>query len=133
MCSLGHRDKPAPRHYADWVEPGHQWTQELGPNSWGAIQEDVLDAGLPVHAAKGGDISTCPYYAAKMRSLLLPSRVVIGPVVYYMNLLTDKSERNPLMAATGQHRAQIHRSTRQNGRCAPVEPPLHTRSMQVHE
>ncbi|CAB1421151.1 unnamed protein product [Pleuronectes platessa] len=30
------------------------------------IQEDVLDAGLPVHGATGGDISKCPYYAAKM-------------------------------------------------------------------
>ncbi|CAB1422448.1 unnamed protein product [Pleuronectes platessa] len=32
----------------------------------GAFQEDVLDAGLPVHRATGGDISKCPYYAAKM-------------------------------------------------------------------
>lgn len=30
------------------------------------IQEDVLDAGMPVHGAMGGDISKCPYYAAKM-------------------------------------------------------------------
>ncbi|CAB1454092.1 unnamed protein product [Pleuronectes platessa] len=26
----------------------------------------MLDAGLPVHGAMGGDISKCPYYAAKM-------------------------------------------------------------------
>ncbi|KAM3598691.1 uncharacterized protein V6R79_021323 [Siganus canaliculatus] len=30
------------------------------------IQEDVLDAGMPVHGAMGGDISKCPYYAAQM-------------------------------------------------------------------
>lgn len=30
------------------------------------IQEDVLDAGTPVHGAMGGDINKCPYYAAKM-------------------------------------------------------------------
>lgn len=30
------------------------------------IQDDVLDAGMPVHGAMGGDISKCPYYAAKM-------------------------------------------------------------------
>ncbi|KAK5884987.1 hypothetical protein CesoFtcFv8_018747 [Champsocephalus esox] len=30
------------------------------------IQEDVLDAGMPVHGATGGDISKCPYYSAKM-------------------------------------------------------------------
>lgn len=30
------------------------------------IQDDVLDAGMPVHGATGGDISKCPYYAAKM-------------------------------------------------------------------
>ncbi|KAF0032707.1 hypothetical protein F2P81_014997 [Scophthalmus maximus] len=30
------------------------------------IQEDVLDAGMPVHGAMGGDISKCPYYTAKM-------------------------------------------------------------------
>ncbi|XP_056143675.1 heme oxygenase 2 [Lampris incognitus] len=29
------------------------------------IEEDVLDAGMPVHGAIGGDISKCPYYAAK--------------------------------------------------------------------
>lgn len=38
-----------------------------------------------------------------------------------------------LMAAVGQRRAQIRTSTRQNGRCAPSEPRLHTRSMQVHK
>lgn len=38
---------------------------------------------------------------------------------------------NPLMAALGQHGAQIH--TRQNGTCAPSEPRPHTRSMQVRE
>ena len=27
-----------------------------------SIQEEVLDAGMPVHGA-GGDISKCPYYA----------------------------------------------------------------------
>ncbi|XP_060945613.1 heme oxygenase 2 [Limanda limanda] len=36
--------------------------EEMGKD----IQEDVLDAGLPVHGATGGDISKCPYYAAKM-------------------------------------------------------------------
>lgn len=30
------------------------------------IQEDVLDAGMPVHGSMGGDINKCPYYAAKM-------------------------------------------------------------------
>ncbi|XP_051244982.1 heme oxygenase 2 [Dicentrarchus labrax] len=30
------------------------------------IQEEVLDAGMPVHGAMGGDISKCPYYTAKM-------------------------------------------------------------------
>ncbi|XP_054462964.1 heme oxygenase 2 [Anoplopoma fimbria] len=30
------------------------------------IQDEVLDAGMPVHGATGGDISKCPYYAAKM-------------------------------------------------------------------
>lgn len=30
------------------------------------IQDDVLDAGMPVHGAMGGDISKCPYYATKM-------------------------------------------------------------------
>ncbi|CAB1431661.1 unnamed protein product [Pleuronectes platessa] len=39
-----------------------------GQRQRGAIQEDVLDAGLPVHGATGGDISKCPYYAAKMIS-----------------------------------------------------------------
>lgn len=34
------------------------------------IQEDVLDAGMPVHGEMGGDISKCPYYAAKMGMLL---------------------------------------------------------------
>lgn len=29
-----------------------------------SIQEEVQDAGMPVHGA-GGDISKCPYYAAK--------------------------------------------------------------------
>ena len=36
----------------------------------GTIQEDVLDAGLLVHAATGGEISKCPYDAAKMRRFL---------------------------------------------------------------
>ncbi|XP_043955910.1 heme oxygenase 2 isoform X1 [Gambusia affinis] len=30
------------------------------------IQEDVQDAGMAVHGEMGGDISKCPYYAAKM-------------------------------------------------------------------
>lgn len=30
------------------------------------IQDDLLDAGMPVHGTMGGDISKCPYYAAKM-------------------------------------------------------------------
>ncbi|KAM4716836.1 heme oxygenase 2 isoform 1-T1 [Anableps anableps] len=30
------------------------------------IQEDVPDAGVPVHGEMGGDINKCPYYAAKM-------------------------------------------------------------------
>ncbi|XP_061568475.1 heme oxygenase 2 [Cololabis saira] len=30
------------------------------------FQEDVLDAGMAVHGATGGDISKCPYYAAQM-------------------------------------------------------------------
>ncbi|XP_003964694.1 heme oxygenase 2 [Takifugu rubripes] len=30
------------------------------------IQDDLLDAGMPVHGTLGGDISKCPYYAAKM-------------------------------------------------------------------
>lgn len=30
------------------------------------IQDDLLDAGIPVHGTMGGDISKCPYYAAKM-------------------------------------------------------------------
>ncbi|TDH02937.1 hypothetical protein EPR50_G00157680 [Perca flavescens] len=30
------------------------------------IPEDALNAGMPVHGAMGGDISKCPYYAAKM-------------------------------------------------------------------
>ncbi|XP_067089195.1 heme oxygenase 2 [Osmerus mordax] len=29
------------------------------------IQEEVLDAGMPVHGATDGDINKCPYYAAK--------------------------------------------------------------------
>lgn len=33
-------------------------------------QEDVSDAGMPVHGEMGGDISKCPYYAAKMGMLL---------------------------------------------------------------
>ncbi|XP_043955913.1 heme oxygenase 2 isoform X2 [Gambusia affinis] len=32
------------------------------------IQEDVQDAGMAVHGEMGGDISKCPYYAAKMAS-----------------------------------------------------------------
>lgn len=36
--------------------------EEMGKN----IQEEVLDAGMPVHGAMGGDISKCPYYAAQM-------------------------------------------------------------------
>nr|XP_057904777.1 heme oxygenase 2 [Doryrhamphus excisus]XP_057904778.1 heme oxygenase 2 [Doryrhamphus excisus]XP_057904779.1 heme oxygenase 2 [Doryrhamphus excisus] len=36
--------------------------EDLGQN----FKEDVLDAGMPVHGAMGGDISKCPYYAAKM-------------------------------------------------------------------
>lgn len=35
------------------------------------IQEDVLDAGMSVHGSMGGDISKCPYYAAKMGRLFL--------------------------------------------------------------
>ena len=34
------------------------------------IQEDVLDAGMPVHGAMGGDINKCPYYSAKMGMFL---------------------------------------------------------------
>lgn len=34
------------------------------------IQEEVLDADMPVHGAMGGDISKCPYYTAKMGTLL---------------------------------------------------------------
>ncbi|KAJ8398771.1 hypothetical protein AAFF_G00419680 [Aldrovandia affinis] len=30
------------------------------------VQDEVLDAGLPVHGDKQGDISKCPYYATKM-------------------------------------------------------------------
>ncbi|XP_053707689.1 heme oxygenase 2 [Synchiropus splendidus] len=30
------------------------------------IKDEVLDAGMPVHGEMGGDISKCPYYAAKM-------------------------------------------------------------------
>nr|XP_029500079.1 heme oxygenase 2-like [Oncorhynchus nerka] len=32
------------------------------------IQEEVMDAGMPVHGAHGtgGDINKCPYYAAQM-------------------------------------------------------------------
>ena len=33
------------------------------------IQEEVLDAGMPVHGAMDGDINKCPYYAAKMGML----------------------------------------------------------------
>ncbi|XP_034395030.1 heme oxygenase 2 isoform X2 [Cyclopterus lumpus] len=36
--------------------------EEIGKN----IQEDVLDAGMSVHGAVGGDVSKCPYYTAKM-------------------------------------------------------------------
>jgi len=33
--------------------------EEMGKD----IQEEVMDAGVPVHGA-GGDVSKCPYYAA---------------------------------------------------------------------
>ncbi|XP_068606576.1 heme oxygenase 2 [Brachionichthys hirsutus] len=36
--------------------------EEIGKS----IQEDVLDAGVSVHGEMGGDISKCPYHAAKM-------------------------------------------------------------------
>lgn len=38
-----------------------QELEEIGKT----IQEDVLDGG-PIHGHMQGDISTCPYYAAKM-------------------------------------------------------------------
>ncbi|CAB1427851.1 unnamed protein product [Pleuronectes platessa] len=53
---------------SNWRPP--TYTRKLScilKNFWtGAVQEDVLDAGLPVHGATGGDISKCPYYAAEM-------------------------------------------------------------------
>uniref|UniRef100_A0A672I4H7 heme oxygenase (biliverdin-producing) n=1 Tax=Salarias fasciatus TaxID=181472 RepID=A0A672I4H7_SALFA len=39
--------------------------EEMGKS----IQEEVLDAGMPVHGTTGGDISKCPYYAAQMGKL----------------------------------------------------------------
>ncbi|CAB1429340.1 unnamed protein product [Pleuronectes platessa] len=50
------------------ADPPHKSLAEekLSGNGKGAVQEDVVDAGLPVHGATGGDISKCPYYAAKM-------------------------------------------------------------------
>lgn len=36
--------------------------EEIGKS----IKDEVLDAGMPVHGDMGGDISKCPYYAAKM-------------------------------------------------------------------
>lgn len=41
--------------------------EEMGKD----IQEEVMDAGMPVHGAHGtgGDINKCPYYAAQMGTL----------------------------------------------------------------
>lgn len=36
--------------------------QEIGKD----IKEEVQDIGFPAHGDMGGDISKCPYYAAKM-------------------------------------------------------------------
>lgn len=36
--------------------------QEIGKD----IKEEVQDIGFPAHGDMGGDISKCPYYAARM-------------------------------------------------------------------
>ncbi len=40
--------------------------QEIGKD----IKEEVQDIGVHAHGDMGGDISKCPYYAAKMGELL---------------------------------------------------------------
>lgn len=56
-CACDINSHPSCQHWQVFDE-----LEEIGKT----IQEDVLDAGMPVHGSTGGDISKCPYYNAKM-------------------------------------------------------------------
>ena len=45
--------------------------QEIGKD----IKEEVQDVGFPAHGDMGGDISKCPYYAAKMGEEVVSEKI----------------------------------------------------------
>lgn len=57
------------------------------------IQEDVLDAGMPVHGSMGGDISKCPYYATKMGAhfILFSENMQMNQFIHILATDKDKS------------------------------------------
>lgn len=57
------------------------------------IQEDVLDAGMPVHGSMGGDISKCPYYATKMGAhfILFSENMQMNQFIHILAMDKDKS------------------------------------------
>lgn len=46
--------------------------QDIGKD----IKEEVQDIGFPAHGDMGGDISKCPYYAAKMGEEVIGSKSI---------------------------------------------------------
>uniref|UniRef100_A0A4W5KQV5 Heme oxygenase 2b n=1 Tax=Hucho hucho TaxID=62062 RepID=A0A4W5KQV5_9TELE len=59
---------PATQRYVERIHQVFDELEEMGKD----IQEEVMDAGMPVHGAHGtgGDINKCPYYAAQMGRLI---------------------------------------------------------------
>lgn len=62
------------------------------------IQEDVLDAGMPVHGSMGGDISKCPYYATKMGAhfILFSENMQMNPFIHIS--ATDKHKSTSVIS-----------------------------------
>lgn len=68
------------------------------------IQDDLLDAGMPVHGTLGGDISKCPYYAAKMGTQ--ETRFVVHLLPFLLHLCFSS------LCHSGVRRHGVRRSAR---------------------
>ncbi len=77
--------------------------QEIGKD----IKEEVQDIGVHAHGDMGGDISKCPYYAAKMGELLATLHFLKYIVIYYVNVLQYLLNCFPHFLSSGEWKHDI--------------------------
>lgn len=88
--------------------------QDIGKD----IKEEVQDIGFPAHGDMGGDISKCPYYAAKMGEEVVGGKnIYICFVIFEMltSLSSSGERKHSLRMSVCQDAASTVNSTGDSG------------------